>query len=87
MRPAGACRWIPRRPCAGCPAPPISATTGQLHLGRLFRDGAGGVPQNGQLAEQYFKKAADGGNVAAMNEIGLMMYLKGRRHRQCEDRS
>ncbi len=48
----------------------------QLHLGRVFRDGTGGVPVNGQLAEQYFKKAADGGNVAAMNEIGLM-YLKG----------
>ncbi len=48
----------------------------QLRLGRVFRDGTGGVPVNGQLAEQYFKKAADGGNVAAMNEIGLM-YLKG----------
>jgi TPR repeat protein len=65
-----AVRWFVR-------AADLGYDRAQLHLGRLFRDGAANVPQNGQLAEQYFKKAADARNVAAMNEIGLM-YLKGK---------
>ena len=50
----------------------------QYNLGQSYRLGRG-VPVDGQIAESWFRKAADQGHERARNAYGLTLFQRGRR--------
>ena len=69
---------IMRRRSATGARSPTAATDAQFNLGHAYRLGRG-VPQNMNLAEQWYERAARAGHVEAQAMYGLILFQNNRR--------